>query len=456
MRKITILFCFVSIIISAQNKQILYDFAKLPQTLLLNPGAEVSNKFHVGVPLLSQVSFNAGFTGFSAYDVFADNGVHINDKIKAVVNNFNTAEFAMVNEQLDVINAGFMLPNKSYLSFGYYQEFDFLSKIPKDLVDLFYNGNGVNNEKYSINKLSARAELLGVFHIGISKKIREDLQVGARAKIYSGAFNASSKNNSGTLYTTEGTNNLYVHHLQNVHILGQTSGVILDDYDVVDPAYIQKKLLLGGNLGLGIDVGFTYHPKEQWEITGSMLDLGFINNTQNTESYSIDGDYSVEGLQLYFDPDNPEDYWTNLQDEFEENVVTDTIYSNYISLRPLKMYGAVTYSFGRDYDDCRFLLDANSYNNKVGFQLFSTLGAVHSYMAATVFFEKKLTKKLNTKITYTVDPFSYANIGVGLSTQLGWFNAYIVADNLLNLSNIYNSKSASMQLGLNIIVNHKN
>ena len=125
MRKIVFAFCFITSIVSSQNKQVLYDFANLPQTLLLNPGAEVPYKFHAGIPLLSQFSFNAGFTGFSAYDVFADNGVPINDKIRAVVDNFNTAEFAMVNEQLEIINVGFRLPNKSYLSFGYYQEFDF-------------------------------------------------------------------------------------------------------------------------------------------------------------------------------------------------------------------------------------------------------------------------------------------------------------------------------------------
>ena len=125
-------FCFlIPFLGHSQNKQIVYDFANLPQTLLLNPGAEVTNKWHVGVPLVSHFSVNGGFSGFSTYDIFADNGVPINDKIKAAVNNFGKSEFVALNQQLEVISVGFELPNKSYVSFGYYEEFDLLAKIPE-------------------------------------------------------------------------------------------------------------------------------------------------------------------------------------------------------------------------------------------------------------------------------------------------------------------------------------
>ncbi len=46
----------------AQNNQILYDFNQLPQTLLLNPGAEVSYNKHFGVPFLSNIFVQAGAT----------------------------------------------------------------------------------------------------------------------------------------------------------------------------------------------------------------------------------------------------------------------------------------------------------------------------------------------------------------------------------------------------------
>jgi hypothetical protein len=266
MRKLSFFIFFVYAIGYTQNKQVLYDFAGLPQILLLNPGAEFDNKLHFGMPLFSQLSAQSGFTGFSAYDIFADDGIDINEKIKVAVNNYGTSEFFSFNQQLEVLSGGFRLPNNDYLSFGYYEEFDLLAKIPRDMVDLFYEGNTIINRRYSINKLSARAELLGVLHMGLSKKINEKWNVGARAKIYSSVFNINTKSNSGSFYTEEGTQNIYRQHLDNIDFLMQTSGVFFHNGEEIDASYVKSKLLFGGNLGFGIDLGFTHHYKKQWTI----------------------------------------------------------------------------------------------------------------------------------------------------------------------------------------------
>lgn len=438
-------------IANAQNKQILYDFAGLPQTLLVNPGAEISNKFYVGFPLFSQVAVQGGFTGFSAYDIFADDGVNINTKISVAIQGFGKSEFTELNQQLEVLSGGFQLNEKMYLSFGYYQEATVLAKIPRDVIDLLYEGNSDINRQYSIEKLSARAELLGVFHVGISKKINEKWQVGTRAKLYSSALNINSKQSTGSLATTFGTNNIYKQQLENIDFLLQTSGVFFEDTDVLTPAYYVKKMLLGGNLGLGIDLGFTHHFKKQWTVSGSAIDLGFIYNTQDVKSYSLKGDFEVDGFDLNFDNQDPADYWNDLEDRFNEEVVLDTITSKYISTRPLKLNAAVNYAFGKKLDNCRFDTRLGLYSNKVGVQLFSNVGSVHTYLAATLFFERWFSKNLQAKITYTADPYSFKNLGAGISTQLGPVNLYLLADNLLNLNNLYAAKSANIQVGLNFI-----
>lgn len=455
MRKFSLFIFLVYAVGFAQNKQVLYDFAGLPQTLHLNPGAEVDHKFHFGMPLFSQLSAQSGFTGFSTYDIFADNGIDINEKIKVAVNNYGTAEFFAFNQQLEILNGGYRLPNNDYLSFGYYEELDFLAKIPRDMVDLFYEGNTIIDRKYAIKKFAARAELLGVLHVGLSKKINEKWNLGARAKIYSGVFNVNTKSNSGSFYTEEGTQNMYRQHLDNVNFLMQTSGIFFHNGEDIDASYVKSKMLFGGNLGFGIDVGFTHHYSKKWTITGSLLDLGLINNSKNVETFIAKGNYEVEGVQLNFDPDNPENYWSDLKADFDNSTVLDTLYKSYISFRPVKLNGSASYSFGQKYDDCRFLIEKGLYVNKIGIQLFSTVGAIHSYMAGTLFYERWLNKFLQAKLTYTADPYSFSNVGLGLSTQIGLFNAYFAADNLLSLQNIYDAKSASFQLGINFIFKDK-
>ncbi|MFT5253758.1 MAG: hypothetical protein ACI87N_002803, partial [Flavobacteriales bacterium] len=86
MRKIYIIvilfFCALSF---SQNKQLLYNFTAVPQSLMTNPGADVTYKYYFGVPMLSGVSLQVGSSGFSAYDLFANNGVDFNTKFRVVV-----------------------------------------------------------------------------------------------------------------------------------------------------------------------------------------------------------------------------------------------------------------------------------------------------------------------------------------------------------------------------------
>ena len=106
-----------------QNKKLLYNFAELPQTLFLNPGAETNLNYHIGIPLLSGISSEIESTGFSIADLFADDNRSINDKFSNVLDKLRTNDYVKLNIQLEVLNAGFRLNNDYYFSFGFYEEF---------------------------------------------------------------------------------------------------------------------------------------------------------------------------------------------------------------------------------------------------------------------------------------------------------------------------------------------
>lgn len=156
--------------VTAQNKQVLYDFVELPQTLLLNPGAETSYQFHFGLPLLSGLSAEFASSGVVLTDVFSLDHKDINDKISKVLNNLTTRDFIKLNLQIDIFNGGFRI-HDSYVSFGLYEEIDVIGYYPKDLITILNEGNTAYlNRSFRISQLTYKADVIGVLHAGISKK----------------------------------------------------------------------------------------------------------------------------------------------------------------------------------------------------------------------------------------------------------------------------------------------
>ena len=259
MRKVYLIILVVFQFGFAQNKALLYNFTSIPQASLVNPGADVSYKYYFGIPLLSGVSANVGSKSFSAYDLFANDGVDFTEKVRNIINKSSANDKTHVNEQVEVFSGGFRVggeDSQSYVSFGVYQEFDFLMYVPKDLAILALDGNRDHMGKsFNLADLNVRAEALSVLHVGFHKKISEKLVLGGRAKLYSSGANATSTNNSGFIYTDEieGTQNIYT----LTYILGPVStdtnfNIIFKSNTVGGPATIRgwntDRLLTAGNV----------------------------------------------------------------------------------------------------------------------------------------------------------------------------------------------------------------
>lgn len=440
---------------SAQNKQIVYDFAELPQTLLLNPGAETNYKFHFGVPLLSGFSLNMGSSGVVLTDVFANDNVHINDKISTILHSMSSRDFLMFNNQIEVLNGGFRLNDKTYISFGFYEEIDAISYYPKDLFILLNEGNNAYlNKNFSASQINYKLDVLGAIHVGVSKKVNEQLTIGGRFKVYSSALNIESTNNSGTFTTVLGTDNIYKHYLSNVNINAKTSGLVVDDEYVDDPNAYVKNTFLSGNLGMGVDAGFTFHINPQLEFSASILDLGFIRHSKNVKNTTAKGDFVFQGIEFQYDLTSSKNYWGEIDKEFREQLPTDENEESYISWRPAKFNTALKYSFGeRRSTVCYDNTYKDFYTDAVGVHLYSIFRPLSPQLALTGFYQKSITNKIHTKFTYTIDDFSYSNIGAGLSAQFGKLNVYGMLDNILEYRNLSAANSLSLQLGINVIFN---
>lgn len=442
MRKILFYFFLLFAIAMQAQQQIAFSFGETPQTLLLNPGSETNYKSHFGIPVLSNFQLTIGNTGFQMGDLFSNDSRPFNEKFEKVLEQLSPDDYINLNTKIDVLNFGYRYNNKIYISVGFYEELDLMVYFPKDAIEWLYYGNDpFFNRSFSVSQAIMKADLLGVLHAGISKKIDEKLTIGGRFKIYSSSLNVETNNNSGSITTTTNTTNITRLTLQNLDAEVSTSGV--DNFS-----------LLGGNLGVGFDVGLTYHFSPQIEFTGSILDLGFVKHSKNTRNFTAKGNYVLDGINFEYNPDDPIDYWEQLSNDFKARIPNEETEDAYTSWRPMKLNAALKYSFGeRRNKFCYTKTHKQYYYNSIGFQMHTIMRPLKPQFSFTSFYEKSLSQKIHTKFTHTINDYSSTIFGAGASLQLGKLHVFGALDNVLGVRDLSTLNTISLNFGLNIIIN---
>ena len=441
---------FILAITSSINaqQQLSFSFGEIPQNLMLNPGAETNFKSHYGIPVFSNLSFKAGFTGFTLADLFLNDSRDFNLKFEEVLNKIDSDDYININTVVEVLSAGLRIDDKTYVSFGFYEELDLITYFPKDITELVYYGNEpFLNRPFSISELVMKADMLGVLHAGMSRKVDEKLTIGGRLKIYSSSLNIETNNNSGTITATTNNTNIIRQTLDNLDAEIRTSG-ITDSNDVF------SNTLLGGNLGLGFDVGLTYHFSPQLEFTGSIIDVGFIKYSKNIRNYTAKGNYILDGINFEYNSDDPSDYWEQLEEDFNANVPTGETENTYTSWRPMKINAALKYSFGEKRSKfCYTKTHKQYYYNSIGFQIHTIMRPLKPQFSFTSFYEKSFSKKIHTKFTHTINDYSAAIFGVATSLRVGKLNIFGVLDNILAVTDVASANNISLNFGFNIVIN---
>lgn len=454
MRLRLLIFFFFPLILSAQHKPLLYDFVEIPQSLLLNPATETNYKFHVGVPLLSGVSSYAAISGFVLSDVFAASSEDINTKIQNTFNQLEINDHLIFNTQVEVLIGGFRYDEATYLSFGFYQELDGVFYFPKDIMTLFYEGNeSYINKSFSLAQLNFNLDVLGVLHFGMTRKFNQYFTLGGRFKLYSGAFNLNSNNNTGNFTTTNGSNNIYTHTLRNVNGTINTSGLFVNGNYLKDASRILSDSFLGQNLGIGIDAGFTYHFSEQLTVTGSVLDIGFVRYSGDNRSYSVVGNFETSGLNFEYNPTQTSNYVEELTNRFKEDIPSKVFSDSYLVWRPTKLNIGFKYSFGKQIrpKNCYYDRTKVYYSDNLGLQLFTVFRPLHQQITLTGFYKKTLFRNFHAKVAYSFNEYESNNLGLGFSADIGFLNVYGMVENIFKISALEKANSIGFQMGINLV-----
>lgn len=464
----------------AQYQPLLYDFTEIPQSLLLNPGAKAGYSWYAGVPALSGVFFQVRSNALTYNDLFAVNGLNFYQNVEQnALNRLTPKDEVGTSFQIDLLNGGFRSRGhpENFYSFGMYLQHDLQVYWPRDIALLGWDGSASQlDRRFDLGHLNLQGYLRNVIHFGLNRSINERLTAGARVKVYSGIFNFVSTRNSGYFSTSlDGfgvfTQNTLVANmrLQTTGLEGYRKLISANPNDVgsVIGSETIRRGLLGGDLGIGVDLGFTYDISEQLYITGSLLDWGLMSNSSEVRNVELRGQNTVAGTPVQqeslLSPDD--EFWQGLADEINDMVPFAENQDSYLTFNPLKLYGSVRYNFGtppsmNNNEDCgcsyrnpkgRNTAARSPFRNGLGAQLYLINRPRGPQSAISLFYQRQLTAAIGIKTTYTADKFSKTNFGLGINMQAGPVEMYVLADNLLRYSNLANSNFVAFQIGLNIL-----
>ena len=303
-RKIIFHFFFLVAIVTQAQQRLAFSFGETPQTLMLNPGSETNYKSHYGIPIVSNFQLTIGNSGFQMGDLFSNDSRSFNEKFEKVLDQISPSDYINLNTKIDVLNFGYRYNNKTYISIGFYEEFDLIAYFPKDAIEgLYYGNDPFFNRSFSVSQAIMKADLIGVLHAGISKKIDEKLTIGARFKIYSSSLNIETNNNSGSITTItnninldiepEYTSPLVFFKLDQRDFLDENNQEISVVSDITDFRVLDNTVLKENLVELAIDFEI-----ENGFNRSFLVDFIFLDEDENI-TYNVD-DLSVNAGNLNY------------------------------------------------------------------------------------------------------------------------------------------------------------
>lgn len=459
---------------SAQQVNTLYFLESAPMRHIINPAFQPVSRVYVGISPLSYTGMN--FTNNLAMSdlIYKKNGQTITGlypgEQDAFRNKIGNAIRTKMDVQLSLLNIGVRIKDKGYLYIGINERLNSVGAISGDIVNLLTAGGSSNGQTIDLGatslNMTAYTEVMG----GYSHRINDQWTVGGKLRfIYANAF-VGLKMDQFQVKTSmqsmeavvKGNLLLSGGFLPDVQS-GQTLKEIFSSI-TGDLGNNWQGFLKAAGYGGAIDLGATYKPIKQLQISLAVTDLGFVHWTG--AKHGITANKKYEGTTYTFDQvknfdaqqvvDTITAFFTDL---YESAVRTDgTADKGYNTMTNVKLNAGV---------------DANFWDNRVGVGVFSrtsfydgrvyeevTLGAAFRpvnwfNLAASYSF---INGNWNS-MGFGLNLMPYDGISLTLTTDYIPFTYAHTKDLGLSGTDIpmpYKAKSVNFAFGINIVVGSNN
>ena len=282
---------------------------------------------------------------------------------------------------------------------------------------------------------------------GLSKNVWEGLSLGIRAKILFGRLYFDARDLQLSVETDNEKDELLVRPEGSFVV----AGPLENQYFAESGASVFSARIVPGdyffqprNLGVGIDLGAVFHPRDWVELDFSLMDLGFTSYRHNTFSSVFKGAarFSENTLYQSHTPDGNDylepreallafgDSASYIMDVNEASVRT-------LTLLPFQIQVSAKYRFSSTLTggvDNRF-----SSFQKQGWNLFSA------------FLQSRIGRKFALAGSLSIADFSAVHPGLGISYTWEKAQLFFASDNILGIVQPSASKHLNLHFGMNLL-----
>ena len=480
--------------VEAQQVNTLYFLDNAPVRHYINPAFQPISKMYLSFPIIGYTSLQFGNNSLTMSDLLYKDPttgktitpLHPNGDRNKFLNTLRSVPSFTTDDQFNLLSFGFRLKENGYFHFTINEKIESGLAYPKELFNFALLG-GMNDvtsvNTFNLSSLGFDAYATTELGIGVAWKINDHWSIGGKLKFLLGNFYLGMSNNdlkmslSKDEWTLRGTGSTYESGF--LHLPSDYSSEGLKNYSPFGDLFANGfnvqdllKAITPSGYGGAIDLGLTYKPIKQLQISAGVTDLGFIHwsggkRVDYTANGSFTGvgefDYNKYMVDGTFDADSLEhDAIRNLENVLSEAITIDTTKTGFTRRTTARLNVGI---------------DANFWDNRVGIGIYSNTRFFnsHIYEEVTIGAAFRPVHWFNIAVSYSlIENGKYSDIGaaLGLVTYEG-IGLFVAADyipttyakiptgntnsqgNPTYIPMPYKTKGLNLAFGLNIVIGHR-
>ena len=430
MRKLslTILAALITTTLLGQTSMSFYHLGKETfQNNSLNPAWVPKGRLFIGLPVISGIHLHVN-NALSYNETFTkENNSILLDRDK-ILSNIKNQNLVSGHANISLFHVGFKFPAGAFISLFANERVEADLLFPRELLEVGIDGNDpLLGDKVKIGNVGLMASHFREIGIGYAYSVNGQIDFGIRAKYLMGFANASVPGNAKADITTNADFFQMDVNLQNAQL--RTAGLDILSGDEGD---IGSHLVSSGNTGFAIDIGGEYKLNRYYSISGSLLDLGWINWKTNVVNQTLtDTTFTYSGVNLDGVGDLVDALEDSLFDKFDATETNET----YKTWLPVRAYGSWIYHYDRSMD------------------FYASVGARYIQGQLKFLYGGGVTRRFGKIATLSASalklPQQFFNVGAAFTVNGGPVQFYMAADQVINFS-APDFKAFDFRFGINL------